>query len=104
MGVWNFLVSNRFLVFDSVLQHISLVGSSMLIAVLTGIPLGILITRVPQLSKPVLGSANVIQTIPSLALFGFLLPVPWIGAHGSALAILSLALYALLPLIRNTHA
>ena len=104
MSLWHFLLNNRFQVFESVLQHISLVGFSMLFAVLAGIPLGILITRIPQLSKAVLGGANVIQTIPSLALFGFLLPVPWIGAHGSALAILALALYALLPLIRNTYA
>jgi osmoprotectant transport system permease protein len=104
MNLWQFLLSNRFQLFESLLQHISLVGFSMFFAVLVGIPLGILITRMPRLSKPVLGSANVIQTIPSLALFGFLLPVPWIGAHASALAILALALYALLPLIRNTYA
>jgi osmoprotectant transport system permease protein len=54
-------------------------------------------------SKPVLGSANIIQTIPSLALFGFLLPAPWIGARADRLAILALTLYALLPLIRNTY-
>jgi osmoprotectant transport system permease protein len=72
--------------------------------VLIGIPLGILITRWPRLSKPVLGSANIIQTIPSLALFGFLLPMPWIGARSERLAILALTLYALLPLIRNTYA
>jgi len=71
---------------------------------LVGIPLGIVITRVRGLSKPVLGTANVIQTIPSLALFGFLLPAPWIGARSGRLAILALALYALLPLIRNTYA
>jgi osmoprotectant transport system permease protein len=72
--------------------------------VLIGIPLGILITRKPGLNKPVLGVANIIQTIPSLALFGFLLPVPWIGARSDRLAILALTLYALLPLIRNTYA
>src|SRR5438477_6388489 len=53
---------------------------------------------------PVLGGANIIQTVPSLALFGFLLPVPWIGARSERLAILALTLYALLPLIRNTYA
>jgi len=51
----------------------------------------------------VLGTANVIQTIPSLALFGFLLPVPWIGERADRLAILALTLYALLPVIRNTY-
>lgn len=104
MNLWHFLLTNRYEVLELIGEHISLVGLSMLFAVLVGIPLGILITRVPQLSKPVLGSANVIQTIPSLALFGFLLPAPWIGERGSRLAILALALYALLPLIRNTYA
>src|SRR4029077_11242652 len=54
--------------------------------------------------KPILGLANVIQTIPSLALFGFLLPAPWIGERAGRLAVLALTLYALLPLIRNTYA
>jgi osmoprotectant transport system permease protein len=71
--------------------------------VIVGIPLGILITRHPALNKPILGSANIIQTIPSLALFGFLLPTPWLGARADRLAILALTLYALLPLIRNTY-
>ena len=88
MSLWHFLLTNRYEVLELVIEHISLVGFSMLFAALVGIPLGILITRIPQLSKTVLGSANVIQTIPSLALFGFLLPVPWIGARGSRLAIL----------------
>ena len=104
MNLWHFLLTNRYEVLELIGEHISLVGLSMLFAILVGIPLGVLITRTPQLSKPVLGSANIIQTIPSLALFGFLLPVPWIGERGSRLAILALALYALLPLIRNTYA
>src|SRR3977135_791398 len=104
MNFWHFLVANRQQVFDLTLEHITLVGLSMLFAVLIGIPLGILITRVPQLSKAVIGGANVIQTIPSLALFGFLLPAPWIGERGGRLAVLALTLYALLPLIRNTSA
>src|SRR5207302_8411636 len=70
---------------------------------LIGIPLGILIARRPFLNKPVLGGANIIQTIPSLALFGFLLPVPWLGDRAERLAILALTLYTLLPLIRNTY-
>lgn len=104
MNFWHFMVTNRQQVLDLTLEHITLVGLSILFAVLIGIPLGILITRVPQLSKAVLGGANVIQTIPSLALFGFLLPAPWIGERGGRLAILALTLYALLPLIRNTYA
>lgn len=103
MNFWHFLITNRQQLIDLTLEHITLVAFSMLFAVLIGIPLGILITRVPQLSKAVLGAANIIQTIPSLALFGFLLPVPWIGERGGRLAILALTLYALLPLIRNTY-
>lgn len=104
MDFWHFMLTNRQQVLDLTLEHITLAGVSTLLAALVGVPLGIVITRVPQLSKPVLGSANVIQTIPSLALFGFLLPAPWIGERGGRLAILALALYALLPLIRNTYA
>ncbi len=103
MNFWQFIVQNHTEVLELTWEHISLVGISMLIAVLIGIPLGILITRWPALDKPVLGGANIIQTIPSLALFGFLLPVPWIGARAGRLAVLALTLYALLPLIRNTY-
>jgi osmoprotectant transport system permease protein len=104
MSFWHFLVQNRAQVFEQTVEHLWLVGISMLLAAFIGIPLGILITRVPRLNKPVLGAANVIQTIPSLALFGFLLPAPWFGARADRLAILALTLYALLPLIRNTYA
>ena len=104
MNFLQFMMANRQQVFDLTLEHITLAGGATLLAALVGIPLGVLITRVPQLSKLVLGGANVIQTIPSLALFGFLIPAPWIGARASRLAILALVLYALLPLIRNTYA
>src|SRR5205085_3954858 len=67
-----------------------------------GVPLGILVSRSAWLRKPVLGGTNVLQTIPSLALFGFLLPVPWLGARAGHLAIVALVLYALLPIVRNT--
>src|SRR5712691_5341074 len=103
MNVWQFMSQNRTEVLELTLEHLWLVGVSMAVAVLIGIPLGILITRWPALNKPVLGGANIIQTIPSLALFGFLLPAPWIGARADRLAILALTLYALLPLIRNTY-
>ncbi len=103
MNVWQFMVQNHTEVLELTLEHLWLVGASTVLAVLIGIPLGIAITRWPALNKPVLGSANVIQTIPSLALFGFLLPAPWIGARADRLAILALTLYALLPLIRNTY-
>jgi len=103
MSFWQFMFQNRAEVLQLTLEHLWMVGCSMLLAILIGIPLGILITRWPWLNKPVLGSANIIQTIPSLALFGFLLPAPWIGARADRLAILALTLYALLPLIRNTY-
>ena len=104
MNVWQFMLQNHVEVTELVVEHLWLVGMSTLLAVLIGIPLGILITRWPSLDKPVLGGANIIQTVPSLALFGFLLPAPWIGARADRLAILALTLYALLPLIRNTYA
>jgi osmoprotectant transport system permease protein len=103
MNIWQFMLHNHTEVFELTMQHLWLVGASTFFAVLIGIPLGILITRWPALNKPVLGTANIIQTIPSLALFGFLLPAPWIGARADRLAILALTLYALLPLIRNTY-
>jgi len=104
MNAFQFILENRSEVLELTLEHLWMVAVSTLLAVLIGIPLGILITRWPALDKPVLGSANIVQTIPSLALFGFLLPVPWIGARADRLAILALTLYALLPLIRNTCA
>src|ERR1700722_620486 len=103
MNFWEFIAQNRAEVIELTFEHLWLVGASIFLAVLIGIPLGILITRWPALNKPILGSANIIQTIPSLALFGFLLPAPWRGARADRLAILALTLYALLPLIRNTY-
>jgi osmoprotectant transport system permease protein len=104
MNVFQFIAQNYTELLDHTFEHLRMVGISTLLAVMVGIPLGILVTRWPALDKPVLGTANVIQTIPGLALFGFLIPVPWIGASAERLAILALTLYALLPLIRNTHA
>ncbi len=103
MNVWHFMLQNHVEVVELTLEHLWLVGISILLAVAIGIPLGILITRRPILSKPVLGAANIIQTVPSLALFGFLLPAPWIGERADRLAILALTLYSLLPVIRNTY-
>jgi osmoprotectant transport system permease protein len=103
VNFWQFMSQNHAEVMELTLEHVWLVGVSIFLAVLIGIPLGVLITRWPVLDKPILGSANIIQTIPSLALFGFLLPAPWIGARADRLAILALTLYALLPLIRNTY-
>ncbi|MCU1272369.1 MAG: amine transporter, quaternary amine uptake transporter family, permease protein [Acidobacteriaceae bacterium] len=104
MNFWNFVTQNRAEIADLTWEHLWMVGISTLLALAVGIPLGILISRRPALRKPVIATANIIQTIPSLALFGFLLPAPWIGERAPRLAILALMLYALLPLIRNTYA
>lgn len=84
-------------------EHLILVTIAITIAIAIGIPLGILITRKPRLAKPILGFANAVQTIPSLAIFGFLISVPFLGGIGKVPAIVALTLYALLPLIRNTY-
>lgn len=86
------------------LEHLWLTGAAMLLAAAIGIPTGILLTRYPRWARPVLGVANVIQTIPSLALFGFLLPLPWLGERAARIGIAALTAYALLPIIRNTYA
>lgn len=104
MNLVHFLSQNREQVIELTLEHLWLVGISTLLAMLIGIPLGILVAHRRVWNKPVLTAANIIQTIPSLALFGFLLPVPWLGARADRLAILALTLYALLPIIRNTYA
>ena len=103
MSLWQFLSQNRAEVWQLTLEHLWMVGISMAIAVAIGVPVGVWLTRRQVLEKPVLGMANVIQTVPSLALFGFLLPAPWIGARAERIAILALVLYALLPVIRNTY-
>src|ERR1700687_4649058 len=102
MSVVNFFIKHWDEILQATLEHIWLVGVAMALAIAIGVPLGILITRRPWLSKPILGGANVAETIPSLALFGFLLPVPWLGVRADRLAIVALTLYALLPVIRNT--
>ena len=83
-------------------EHIAIVMLSTAFAVLLGLPLGVLLIRVRSLQVPVLGFANVMQTVPSLALFGLLIPIPFIGGIGARTAVIALALYALLPVIRNT--
>jgi len=85
-------------------QHVALVLVSTLLAVAIGVPTGILLIRRPRLARPVLAFANVVQTIPSLALFGFLIPLPLLGGVGARTAIVALVVYALLPILRNTHA
>ena len=83
-------------------EHLLLVAASTLVAVAVGIPLGLLLTRRTGLKRPVLAVANVLQTVPSLALFGFIIPLPVIGGIGWRAAVVALVVYALLPVIRNT--
>ncbi len=97
-----FLRSNWSDIVAHVAQHVWLVLISTAIAIAIALPLGILITRRKRLRGPLLGIANVMQTIPSLALFGFLIPLPFIGGIGPRTAIIALVFYALLPIIRNT--
>src|SRR5438094_1473169 len=85
-------------------QHIVLVATATIVAVALGVPLGIFASRRPRLAAPIVAVANVVQTIPSLAMFGFLLPVPLIGGVGARAAAFVLILYGLLPIIRTTIA
>src|SRR6516165_10779485 len=86
------------------IEHLWLTGAAMLFATAIAVPAGIWLTRSPRWAKPVIGVANVLQTIPSLAMFGFLLPLPWLGERAARIAIVALTAYALLPILRNTYA
>lgn len=85
-------------------EHLWLTAAAMLLATLIAVPVGIWLTRSPRWARPVIGIANILQTIPSLALFGFLLPLPWLGERAARIAIVALTAYALLPILRNTFA
>lgn len=102
MSFWHFLQQNWPELWEHLREHLWLVFVSTLIAVAIGLPTGVLLTRQKSLRGPILGIANVMQTIPSLALFGFLIPLPFIGGIGARTAIVALVLYSLLPIIRNT--
>jgi osmoprotectant transport system permease protein len=104
MSLGQFLLSHKSEIAALALEHFWLVALSIFLAVLIGIPLGILLTRRPAWKALVLGGSNIIQTIPSLALFGLLLPLPWLGVRADRLTITALTLYALLPIVRNTYA
>lgn len=104
MSLLEFFLRHQREILQATLEHVWLVGVTMVLSVGIGVPMGVLVTRRPWLSKPILGGANIAETIPSLALLGFLLPVPWLGERGDRLAITALTLYALLPIIRNTSA
>lgn len=102
MSLMDFFSRHGSEILQATLEHVWLVAATMLLSIAIGVPLGILVARRPWLSKPILGSANVAETIPSLALLGFFLTVPWLGARADRLTIAALTLYALLPIIRNT--
>jgi osmoprotectant transport system permease protein len=102
MNFWQFLQLNWSELLVLIGEHVKLVLIAILVAVVIGVPTGILLTRHRALRGPVLGIANVMQTIPSLALFGFLIPLPFIGGIGARTALVALVLYSLLPIIRNT--
>lgn len=86
------------------LEHLWLTGAAMLLATAIAVPTGIWLTRSTRWARPVMAAANVLQTIPSLAMFGFLLPLPWLGDRAARIAIVALTAYALLPILRNTYA
>ncbi len=104
MSVFGFLLDNLPEVLARTVEHLWLVGVSSVGAAVLGIPLGVAISRDARLRAPVLGVVSVLQTIPSLALFGFLIPLPLVGGIGARTAIVALVVYALLPIVRNTYA
>jgi osmoprotectant transport system permease protein len=101
-GLWSFFLTHRGEILSATLEHMELVLAAMFFAILIGVPLGMFIVQRPALRAIALGVAGVFQTIPSLALFGFLIPIPIIGGIGKNTAIVALTLYALLPILRNT--
>lgn len=102
MNFWHFLQLNWSELLTLIGQHVKLVAIAIVVAVAIGVPTGIMLTRHCAWRGPVLGVANIMQTIPSLALFGFLIPLPFIGGIGARTALVALVLYSLLPIIRNT--
>jgi osmoprotectant transport system permease protein len=100
---WQFFLGHRAEILEATATHLTLVAISMAIAIAIALPLGMLMVHRPTLRTIALGVASVFQTIPSLALFGFLIPIPFIGGIGRRTAIVALVLYALLPILRNTY-
>jgi len=100
---WTFILDHRGEILSATLDHFILVVIAMAIAILIGVPLGMFIVQRPTLRTIALGIASIFQTIPSLALFGFLIPIPFIGGIGKRTAVVALVLYALLPILRNTY-
>jgi osmoprotectant transport system permease protein len=104
MRLLQFLAAHRAEFLGLLLQHVVLVGASTAAAIAIGVPVGVFAARQPRVAAPLVWFANVVQTIPSLAMFGFLLPLPFVGGLGARVAIVVLILYALLPIIRTTVA
>ncbi|MBV8856168.1 MAG: ABC transporter permease/substrate-binding protein [Acidobacteria bacterium] len=102
MNFFEFILRNWREVLGLTGEHLLLVAVSTLIAVAVGLPLGLVLTRRTSLKRPVLAVANILQTVPSLALFGFIIPLKYVGGIGWHPAVVALVLYALLPVIRNT--
>ena len=103
MSPWTFILEHRGEILSATLDHMTLVVIAMAIAILIGVPLGMFIVQRPTLRTIALGIASIFQTIPSLALFGFLIPIPFIGGIGKRTAVVALVLYAILPILRNTY-
>ncbi|MGB6599332.1 MAG: ABC transporter permease [Candidatus Acidiferrum sp.] len=103
MTPWTFFLGHRSEILSATLDHVTLVLIAMAFAIAIAVPLGMLIVQHRHLRTIALGIASVFQTIPSLALFGFLIPIPFIGGIGRRTAIVALVLYALLPILRNTY-
>jgi osmoprotectant transport system permease protein len=103
MSTWSFFLEHHAEIFDTTLEHLTLVLIAMAFAILIGVPLGMFVVQRPALRTLALGIASILQTVPSLALFGFLIPIPFIGGIGRRTAIVALVLYALLPILRNTY-
>ena len=103
MNAWQFISTHPAEVLAATREHLVLVLLSMAMAVIIGVPLGLVIVHRPRLRAVALAVASILQTIPSLALFGFLIPLPLLGGIGAHTAIIALVLYALLPILRNTY-
>jgi osmoprotectant transport system permease protein len=103
MSAWRFFIEHRAEILEATANHLSLVVIAMVFAIAIAVPLGMVIVHRKTLRNFALGVASIFQTIPSLALFGFLIPIPFIGGIGRRTAIVALVLYALLPILRNTY-
>jgi osmoprotectant transport system permease protein len=103
MSPWKFFLEHRSEILSATFDHLTLVLIAMTFAIAIAVPLGMLIVQHRHLRTIALGAASIFQTVPSLALFGFLIPIPFIGGIGRRTAIVALVLYALLPVLRNTY-